>query len=395
LTPLRVVTAVVIAELLALSVWFSASAVVPALTQEWNLSTGDAAWLTMAVQLGFVVGALLSAAVNLPDRVAPRWVFAGGALMAAATNAAVPLWCASFGPAVALRFGTGMSLALVYPVGMKIVASWEERERGLALGLLVGALTVGSALPHLLKVMVPTNAWQMVMLTTSGLALVAAAIGAAFGGLGPHVAASAPFRWNAVSAAWRDPALRCANIGYLGHMWELYAFWSWIGIWLAHFWQDEARIGVTTFAVIAIGSVGCLAGGYAADRIGRTAVTIASLLVSGVCCLLVGAFAHADPNLLTAVLLVWGFAVVADSAQFSASVSELADRSYVGTALSVQAAMGFLLTLVSIRLVPVMAEVVGWEWCFAFLALGPMLGGMAMFMLRQSSDAAKLAGGRR
>ena len=387
------------AQVFALSVWFSASAVVPDLKANYGLSGWHASLFTSAVSIGFVFGTLISATLTLADRFPPSKLFAVCAVLGAAANGAILFFEPTSQAVIALRFITGATLAGVYPVGMKIASSWARGDTGFLVGVLVGALTVGSALPHLFNVLGGID-WRF----TIGAATVAELIAA--GAIlmvraGPNLGPSAPFDPTQMLQAWRNKSLRLANFGYLGHMWELYAMWAWIGAFLAASFTvsgvDTPLVwaGLATFAVIAAGGAGSVFGGVFADRMGRTTLTILALGISGVCCVLVGFIYGGAPWLMIIVCLIWGAAVIADSAQFSTCVIELADNRYVGTMLTFQTSTGFLLTLLTIHLIPEIAAWIGWQWAMAPLALGPVFGVWAMARLRAHPDSVKLANGNR
>jgi len=395
----KMLTVLCLTEFLGMSVWFSASAVVPALAVAWKLGGSGQAWLTMSVQLGFVAGAMGSAVLNLPDRIPARALFAASSLLAALATALIPTLDTGIGLTILLRVLTGVFLAGVYPVGMKVIATWTREDRGLGIGLLVGALTLGSAAPHLLKALGGGEDWKLVLYLAASLAAAGGIIAGLFLHEGPFATPSPKFNWKYAGLIWRERETALANLGYLGHMWELYAMWTWAPIFIM---ASFAASGISTqwaslasFAVIGAGGAGSIIAGTLADRMGRTTVTIASLIVSGSCALTVGLLFGRSPALLVLVCLVWGFAVVADSAQFSACVSELCRAEYTGTALTLQTSLGFLLTLMTIRLVPVMERLVTWKWTFAFLAIGPGTGIWAMAKLRQFPGSTKMAGGKR
>ncbi len=392
----RALALLALAMVLSMTTWFSASAVLPTLRSLWQLSASESAFLTIAVQLGFVTGALVSALTNVSDLIPARRLFFVASLGAAAANGLV---AASDGLALALplRFLTGFFVAGIYPPAMKVMATHFRTGRGQALGIMIGALTLGSALPHLVNGLGGVD-WRLVVLSTSALTVAGGIVTLAFVPDGPYPFARGSFQPGFMFRMFRDPAVRLANLGYFGHMWELYAMWSWFAI----FFGDsvlasgggEGAGPLGAFVVIGAGAVGCYAGGVLGDGWGRTRTTALAMAASGTCAALIGLTYGRSPLLVLAVGVVWGIAVIADSAQFSTMVTELADQSYVGTALTMQMAIGFSLTVATIWLVPLARDVVGWQWAFTLLVPGPLLGVLAMLALRRRPEAALIAGGR-
>lgn len=387
-------------QVLALTLWFSASAVIPALRLEFQLSDLQSALITSSVSVGFVAGTLISAVLGLADRIHPKRFFTAAVLAAAGANALILLVDPTSIAVPLLRLAVGVAMAGIYPVGMKLVSSWARGDMGLLVGLLVGALTLGSASPHLITAFVQFD-WRITMAAASGLAVLAGVL-VNFVRVGPNLRRAAKFEARFVLQAWVAKPLRLANLGYLGHMWELYAMWAWAGLYLsASFAINPGGPGaalsakLVTFTTIGLGAAGCLAGGFLADRVGRTTLTIGAMGISGTCALLVGFAFGGAPWLVVLLFSIWGITVVADSAQFSASVMELSDPWLVGTMVTVQTSLGFLLTIITIHSMPLLVDFVGWRFAFAFLAIGPFLGIWAMATLRQRPEAQRLAQGRR
>jgi len=341
----------------------------------------------MAVQGGFVVGTLVAALLNLPDVINARHLFALGCGCGAAANAALALASSPL-QLIGLRVATGVALAWVYPPGMKVAAGWFERRRGAALGVVIGALTIGSAFPHLLASASASIPWRMLVGSASALAVAGGVLAVALVGDGPYVAKTARFEPTAVLRVFAERGTRLATLGYMGHMWELYAVWTWIAAFATAALYPAARGGaapasqggsLVAFIMIASGALGSVFAGLRADSYGKARVARLAMVVSAACCVLAGAAFRAPAAVLVVFGVVWGVAVIADSAQLSALVAQYSPRDHVGTALTIQTCCGFLLTMVSIRLLPIAAGAIGWQWTFLLLGAS---GGIVAFALR-------------
>jgi MFS family permease len=377
----RILVLLAVAELLGMSLWFSGNAVASILQVRWQLTGEQVGWLTTMVQLGFVAGTAITAVLNLADIVPAKYLFAAAAIFGAIGNAWLAI-ASGYGPALVSRFVAGFCLAGVYPPAMKMAATWFRARRGLAVGTVVGALTVGKAGPYLVH-SIPHIGVALVVLTASGCALVAALIVLAGYRDGPYPFAPRPFSWGLVSSVIANREWRLASGGYFGHMLELYSFWTWIPAFVAASLSARTGNAVTAtspeasllaFGVIAVGGPACVWGGLVSDRIGRERLVTWAMAASGTCALLIGLTFGRSLWLLVPIALIWGFFVIADSAQFSVLVTESVPPHAVGTALTIQTSFGFLLTTISIQAVPPVVRAVGWSLAFPMLAIGPALG---------------------
>ena len=400
----RVLFVLSVGILLAEAPWFSSAAVTPLLREAWQPQGLELAMLTVAVQLGFAAGALFLAIVGAPDVIRGDRLFFWGAVITGAANLGFAWLATDPASALPFRFLTGVGIAAVYPVGMKLIAGWFRAGRGIAIGILIGALTVGTALPHLFRALgAMSGADWRVTVTWTSLAAFAGGIAVLAGAdPGPFDEPAPRFSLRIAARAFHEPSVRLANLGYLGHMWELFAMWTWVPLFLAASFAaagggDPASAALAAFVVIAAGGVGCVGGGIIADRFGRTTLTIGAMGASGACAVLIGFMYGGPPVVVLGLAVVWGITVVADSPQFSVAVSELSPAGTAGSALALQTAVGFVLTAATILSVGALdpGDGTGWRLAFGSLALGPLLGVIAMWRLRGRPEARKMAGGRR
>jgi MFS family permease len=384
---------------LSMTTWFSATAVIPKLQSIWNLTPTLSAWLTIGVQLGFVIGAIGSSIVSLSDVVSSKKLMIYGSIGAAAANLGLLLVESAY-LAIFFRLLTGVFLALVYPPSLKLISTWFRRGRGLAIGALVGSITLGAAAPHFINA-IGGLGWELVVIATTIATLLGALIIGLFVHEGPFPYPRAPFHLGRIGQVFNYRGVLLASVGYFGHMWELYAMWAWFLTFSQMAFielniDSPSAASFFTFAAIGIGALGCIVGGIMGDRWGRTATTSLMMCISGTCALLAG-FVYDGPLwMLIALGLIWGFTVIADSAQFSTIVTELSDPMYVGTALTMQLGIGFMLTVVTIWLLPLAAaNLHSWQWVFLILIPGPLIGTCAMLFLRRMPEAIKIANGNR
>ncbi len=368
------------ALVLSMSTWFSTAAVLGQLRVDWELSRSAGAWLTIMVQLGFVAGAVISSVTNLADRIPPRRLLFLGTVGAAAANIGVVLGNA-YEPALVARFVTGIFLAAVYPPSLKAMSSWYREGRGFALGVMIGALTIGSALPHLINALGGLG-WRTTLVTASALTVAGGLIADRLADDGPHITKAASFDPRQLAAIANNRRFRLASLGYFGHMWELYAMWAWIAAFYGDVFESDRSASLTAFAVIAIGAAGSIYAGLVSDRVTRSDAAAIALRWSASVAVVMGFLLDAPKPIVVGAGLVWGFWVVADSAQFSTIVTEVTDPRYIGTSLTVQLALGFVLTVFTIFLVPIIRDAHGWGWAFLLLAPGPALGWWAMRTLK-------------
>jgi len=380
--PFWILPTIVFSQFAGTSLWFAGNAVLPDLQQALNLDETALGSITSAVQFGFIVGTFVFAFLAIADRFSPSKIFLISSLLGAVFNLLVFLVAKELFFLLLLRFLTGFFLAGIYPVGMKIAADWYAKGLGRALGYLVGALVLGTAFPHLLRQFTQSLPWQTILQLTSALA--------AAGGLslfllvseGPYRKKGTKFEWDAILKIFSFKDFRHAAFGYFGHMWELYTMWAFVPVMLASYnnlHQTSLPVPLWSFDVIAIGGLGCVFGGYVSLKKGSAKVAFGMLLTSGICCLLSPLFFTLPEPLFLAVLLIWGFAVVGDSPQFSTLVAQTAPKHYVGTALTIVNCIGFALTIGSIQLLTFLFQKIAPQYLYLVLIIGPVFGLFSIF----------------
>ncbi len=373
---------VCVAVLFASSTWFAGAAAGPALVASWQLSPSASVWLTISVQLGFIVGTVAFAAANVADLWNARRVFAASAVGGALFNLGFALAADGFASAIVFRSLTGFTLAGVYPVAMKIIASWFRKGLGWRLGLMVGALTMGTALPYLSSAIGHEMSWRIVAASASAMAAIGGALMLLFVQDGPHLRAKAALDMRAFARVFRNRRFRLSAIGYFGHMWELYAVWALIAALFAEAGiTSSTQLAGLSFAVVAIGSLGCICGGWLSTRLGERRIAQAALAASGALCLASPLLIEVGPALAIPAALFWGLVVVADSPQLSALAANNCPPEYTATALTIQNGIGFAITIGSLQLLPLLGETIGWKWAFLALAPGPAIGWLALYRL--------------
>ena len=387
--PKRILPIIVISQFFCTSLWFAGNGVMRDLVINFNLNDGALAHLTSAVQFGFISGTLAFAILTIADRFSPSKVFFASAVIGAICNAFMIYDHNNFLSLMALRFLTGFFLAGIYPVGMKIAADYFDKSLGKSLGFLVGALVIGTAFPHLLKDVLHSISWKYVLLMTTGLAILGGLTMKFFVPDGPFRKLSKGLDLSAFSRVFGQRAFRSAAFGYFGHMWELYAFWAFVPIILEHYTQLHPEttfsISILSFIIIGIGGLSCVMGGYVSLRIGAKRTAFTALLLSCICCLISPwVFNINSESLFLGYLLFWGMVVIADSPMFSTLVALSAEDKIKGTALTIVNCIGFAITIISIQLLNSVQFVLNSSYIYLFLAIGPILGLIALKNNRKS-----------
>ncbi|MDH5597484.1 MAG: MFS transporter [Cyclobacteriaceae bacterium] len=371
--PRYILPVIVFSQFAGTSLWFAGNAVISDLQREFSLPDTAVGYITSSIQLGFIAGTMVFAFFTLADRFSPIRLFFICSIGGALANFLLTLYAGGLYSILGLRFITGVFLAGIYPVGMKISSDWYEKGLGKALGYLVGALVLGTAFPHLLRNMQINLSWDVVLTGISILSVVGGLLMILFVKNGPYHKPSSKFQPTAVLQVFTNKSFRSAAFGYFGHMWELYAFWAFIPLILMHYNQSSTA-GIAAFYIIAAGALGCILGGYLAKKRGSASIAFSMLLISGICSLLSPLLFNLPDFFFYLYLFIWGFAVVADSPQFSTLVAQTAPKEFTGTALTLVNSIGFSITIVSIELLNHTRDIFGIQWVLLLLVAGPVFG---------------------
>lgn len=382
----QILTIIVFAQFMCTSLWFAGNAVITDLIKKYDLDSSDLGYVTSSVQFGFIIGTLIYAILTVADRFHSSRVFFFSALLGAACNLPI-IFDVSFFQILLFRFMTGFFLAGIYPVGMKIASDYFEKGLGKALGFLVGALVLGTSLPHFLASIELAYDWSMVMKSTSGLAITGGLLILLFVPSGPYRRQGSKLKFGAIVKVFKIPPFRAAAFGYFGHMWELYAFWAFVPIILAQYrayHMVSINVSFLSFLVIGLGGLSCVIGGYLSDRWGTKRIAMLSLSLSGICCLLSPIMFMLPTYLFVAFLILWGLAVIADSPLFSTLVAQYAKPELKGTALTIVTCIGFGITIVSIQLLSLLVEE-NFKLAYMALAIGPLMG--VIYLMKPTSSS--------
>ncbi|MHA1112488.1 MAG: MFS transporter [Promethearchaeota archaeon] len=375
--------------LFTFTVWFSANAIIGQIETLWVLEKSDLALLSMILIFGFVAGGLLFGIFNLSDIIKTEYFYSINGLFAAIMNF-LAIFSPNFSLFLTFRFLTGFFIAGVYPTAMKLMSSWFKENRGFAVGILLGALALGSGSPYIFNIIGTVPNWRVLLSVSSCLAVVGSIVVFFFLTEGPHLSKGAKFKFSNLIKAWSKKSVRLTNYAYFGHQWEIYAFWVWIPVYLTYVFNNvhptedpSAVISLVTFLIFLLGAIGNVIGGKIADKIGKRKFNIIMLVISGLCSILIGFFSW---SIILSVLIafIWGFTIVPDSAQYSVLISEFTDQQFVGTALTMQTTIGFVITAIPIQILPFYANLVSWSFGFTMLAIGPIFGLVSLFLLKKS-----------
>ena len=379
--------------LFTFTVWFSANVIIRQIETLWALEKSDLALLSMILIFGFVAGGLLFGIFNLSDIIKTEYFYSINGLFAAIMNF-LAIFSPNFSLFLTFRFFTGFFIAGVYPTAMKLMSSWFKENRGFTVGILLGALALGSGSPYIFNIIGKVPNWRVLLSISSCLAVVGSFVVFFFLIEGPHISKGAKFKFSNLIKAWSKKSVRLTNYAYFGHQWEIYAFWVWIPVYLTSVFNNvhptedpTAIISLVTFLIFVAGAIGNVIGGRIADKIGKRKFNIIMLVISGSSSILIGLFSM---NLLFSTILafIWGFTIVPDSAQYSALISEFTDQQLVGTALTMQTTIGFVITAIPIQILPYFTDLVTWSFGFTFLAIGPIVGLISLLLLKKNQEKA-------